>query len=140
MGMTPTPAAILQMRGTARADRVRPDMPAFDLVNEFPKPPSYLGPEGKRMWKNAGPQLVAAGVLQVVDLYPLEQLCYLWQRFRKAAKGGDQITGADTAALRGMFSEFGMTPAARRRVSAAKAAAKPESGNRFAKYRNNDAA
>jgi len=132
MGMTPTPAPLLVLAGTARPDRVRPDMPAFDLVNDFPKPPSYLGHEAKKMWKEVGPQLVAAGVLQVVDLYPLEQLCYTWQRFRTSAKAGAAITAADNAALRTMFSEFGMTPAARRRVAASKAIPTEGAANRFA--------
>jgi hypothetical protein len=61
---------------------------------------------------------VACGVLQVVDLYGLEQLCYAWQLFRQKAKAGMDVTASENNALRGLFSEFGMSPAARRRVVA----------------------
>lgn len=68
------------------------------------------------MWGDLGRQLVAAKVLQVVDLYSLEQLCFAWQRFRAKAKAGMDLTAAEDTSLKSLFSEFGMTPASRRKV------------------------
>src|SRR5258706_11219130 len=114
-GRPPKPSAMLHLAGTARPSRVRSDEPKFDLVDVFPKPPRTLNADGRKLWNELGPRLVAAGVLQIVDLYPFEQLAYAWQHFRLKAKAGVRVPSADDAALRGLFSEFGMTPAARRR-------------------------
>ncbi|AVK20255.1 phage terminase, small subunit [Pseudomonas aeruginosa] len=82
------------------------------------------------MWNQLGPQLVAAKVLQVVDLYSLEQLCFAWQCFRKKARADMEATAAEQTALKALFSEFGMTPASRRKVSSA---GEKQAGNQFAK-------
>lgn len=113
------PPALKLLAGTDRKDRQEPaDVPKFEQVTEFPEAPQTLNADGAKAWQDLGPQLVAAGVLQVVDLFALEQLCYAWQRFRKKAKADMEMTASDDNALKALFSEFGMTPAARRRVAA----------------------
>ncbi|MFP1683351.1 hypothetical protein ACLD0W_12635 [Alloalcanivorax sp. C16-1] len=127
-GRKPTASNLKVLAGTDRPDREAPDAPEYDLITEFPEPPQHLNPDGAQMWGQLGPQLVGAKVLQVVDLYMLEQLCFAWQRFRQKAKAGIDITAAEDTALKGLFSEFGMTPASRRKVSSGSSKAK---GNRF---------
>jgi phage terminase small subunit len=129
MGRKPTAPHLKVLAGTDRPDREMPDAPEFDLVQEFPEPPQHLNPDGAEMWRTLGPQLVAARVLQIVDLYSLEQLCFAWQRFRQKAKAGLDLTAAEDTALKALFSEFGMTPASRRKV--ASGGDKPK-GNAFA--------
>jgi phage terminase small subunit len=130
-GRKPTAPSLKLIAGTARPDRATPDAPEYDLVNEFPAAPQHLNPDGMEMWHNLGPQLVGARVLQVVDLYSLEQLCFAWQRFRQKAKAGMELTAAEDTSLKSLFSEFGMTPASRRRVVSG---AEEKKGNQF---RNN---
>ena len=127
-GRKPTAPHLKVLAGTTRPDREVQDAPEYDLIDQFPEAPQHLNPDGAEMWRNLGPQLVKARVLQVVDLYSLEQLCFSWQRFRQKAKAGMELTAAEDTALKGLFSEFGMTPAARRKV--ASAGEKP-AGNRF---------
>jgi phage terminase small subunit len=81
------------------------------------------------MWRRLGDQLVSARVMQVVDLFSLEQLCYAWQCFRKKAKAEMEATAAETTALKSLFSEFGMTPASRAKVTSS---GEKEKGNKFA--------
>ena len=133
-GPTRTPKQFKVIAGTTRPDRDdRPGGgPQFPLLSEFPECPQHLNPDGVAMWKHLGPLLVASGVLQVADLYALEQLCYAWQLFRQKAKAGMDVTASENNALRGLFAEFGMSPAARRRVVAGITEAPPES--RFAKF------
>ena len=127
----PTVAPSLKvLAGTARADRQTPDAPEYDLVSDFPDAPQHLNADGAEMWCNLGRQLVKAKVLQTVDLYSLEQLCFAWQRFRQKAKAGMELTASEDNALKVLFSEFGMTPASRRKVSASGEKAK---GNPFEK-------
>lgn len=116
-GRKPTAPHLKLLAGTDRPDRKQEGGPEYDLIDVFPFPPQHLNPDGADMWKNLGPQLVKAKVLQVVDLYALEQLCFAWQRCRQKAKAGMEMTAAEDAALKGLFSEFGMTPAARRKVA-----------------------
>src|SRR4051812_44683921 len=127
-GRKPGAPELKVIAGTIRPDRGNSDAPQFEAVDAFPEAPQHLNADGASMWTRLGPQLVAARILQVVDLYPLEQLCYAWQRFRKKAKADMDITAAEDSALKGLFSEFGMTPAARRRVCSS---GEKEKGNRF---------
>lgn len=127
-GRKPTAPHLKVLAGTTRPDREVQDAPEYDLIENFPEAPQHLNPDGAEMWIHLGPQLVKARVLQVVDLYSLEQLCFSWQRFRQKAKAGMELTAAEDTALKALFSEFGMTPAARRKISAV--AEKP-AGNRF---------
>lgn len=135
-GRKPTAPALKVLAGTARPDREVPDAPEYDLIDDFPEAPQHLNPDGVEMWRTLGPQLVAARVLQVVDLYSLEQLCFAWQRFRQKAKAGMELTAAEDTSLKSLFSEFGMTPASRRKV--ASGGEKPK-GNAFAKNGRRDA-
>lgn len=129
MARKPTAPHLKVLAGTDRPDREVPDAPEYDLIDDFPDAPLHLNPDGAEMWRNLGPQLVSARVLQVVDLYSLEQLCFAWQRFRQKAKAGMELTAAEDTALKALFSEFGMTPASRRKVAAS--GHKPK-GNKFA--------
>lgn len=135
MGRKAKPTALKLIQGTSRPDRDPVDAPNFEQVEEFPAAPQHLNADGAAAWNDLGPKLVAAGVLQVVDLYALEQACYAWQRFRKKAKADMDITASEDNALKSLLSEFGMTPAARRRVASNLVdpdAPKKPKGNAFA--------
>lgn len=135
-GRKPTAPNLKVLAGTDRPDREVPDSPDYDLVEDFPDPPQYLNADGAEMWNNMGRQLVAARVLQVVDLFSLEQLCFQWQCFRRKAKAEMEPTAAETTALKALFSEFGMTPASRAKVSAGQEKSK---GNKFGNNGNRGA-
>ncbi|UXY46972.1 P27 family phage terminase small subunit [Stenotrophomonas maltophilia] len=128
-GRKPTAPALKVIAGTARPDREAPDAPEFDLIDVFPDPPQHLNVNGAAMWNDLGPQLVAAKVLQTVDLYALQQLCYAWQVQVAKQMAGVDITAAEQTALKALMSEFGMTPASRRKVSSGGVEKKP--GNKF---------
>jgi len=128
-GRKPLATGAKILTGTFRKDREPDNVPEFDHVEVFPSPPIILNADGVEMWNNLGPQLVNSKVLQTVDLYILEQLCYSWQRFRQTARAGADITAAENNALKGMFAEFGMTPASRTKITRGDGK-KP--GNKFA--------
>lgn len=129
MGRKRTDPNLKVIAGTDRPDREIQDVPKFDLIDDFPAAPLHLNIDGIQMWNNLGPQLVNTKVLQVVDLYPLEQLCVAWQMFRKKAKADMEITASEHQALKALFSEFGMTPASRSKVTAQN---DKNTGNKFA--------
>ena len=128
-GRKPTAANLKVLAGTDRKDRAEVDAPEFDVVDEFPESPATLDQYGAEMWRTLGPQLVNARVLQVVDLFSLEQLCYKWQRFKRNALAGNDMTAAEDMALKSLFSEFGMTPASRRKITSSD---EKKKGNKFA--------
>lgn len=113
-------------------ERAEADAPKFEQVKDFQPAPQHLNPDGAALWKALGDQLVACGVLQVVDVYALEHLCYLWQLYRQKAKAGLDVTASESNALKALFSEFGLTPAARKRV--VQNITEAPKGNRFAKF------
>lgn len=113
--------ALKVIAGTDRPDRNRsPETPKeveFDQVSSLPRAPSYLNRYGREMWKTLGSQLVRCGVLQTPDLYAFEQLCLMWQGIKTRAQLGEQIPIRDHAMLNSLFVQFGVNPAARRRVA-----------------------
>lgn len=115
-GRKPLPPQLKVISGTLQKCRETKPAPEFDLVEDFPHAPQHLNPDGASMWNDLGRQLMGAKVLQIVDLYSLEQLCFAWQRFRQKAKAGMELTAAEDTALKSLFSEFGITPASRRKV------------------------
>jgi phage terminase small subunit len=128
-GRKPTPHNLKVIAGTDRPSRApADDLPEFDLVSVFPDPPQHLNIDGASMWSDLGKQLVAAKVLQQVDLYLLQQLCYCWQRHCAKQRAGMDIMAAEDQALKSLFSEFGMSPASRKKVTSGGQKAE---GNKF---------
>jgi len=131
MSRKPTPHNLKVIAGTDRPDRAPPaDMPVFPTVFELPAPPQHLNTDGADLWRTVGTELVRARVLQSVDLPAFEQLCVRWQCMRQVAKAGMPSTAADDQALKALFSEFGMTPASRRKVGSG--GKEEKAGNKFA--------
>ncbi|MFT6094370.1 MAG: phage terminase small subunit [Pseudohongiellaceae bacterium] len=114
-GRKPKATALKILAGTNRPDRERVQALDFALIAEFPAAPQHLSIDGAKMWNTLGPELVRAGVLTVVDLYQLQQLCYCWQRHVKKQKAELDITAAEDNALKALFSEFGMSWNARQK-------------------------
>ena len=136
-GPAPTPSAILQLRGSWRADANKAD----------PKPkagrptcPAWLDKYAKAAWKQLVPQLDDMGVLTKIDGQALTLLCQTWGKWRRAEemiqKHGEvypiktdagevkylqqspyvSIARSASDQLARMFREFGMTPSARTRI------------------------
>ena len=129
-GRKPKPPALKLLAGTCRPDRERAESVTFDIVEDFPEPPQHFNTDGMDIWNDLGPKLVAAGVLSIVDLYQFQQLCYIRQCHAAKQKAGLNITAADDNALRGLFSDFGMSWNARQKSAVGD---KPKGG----KFTNN---
>lgn len=130
------PARLKILQGTARPGDV--DYVGFSPVSEFefPEPPPYLNVDGAELWRTFGRELIGSEMLQVVDLYALQTVCYAWQRFVLKAKAAGDISAADLNALRTLFAEFGATPDSRRAVGGARGTPGPQpSANRFNKFK-----
>lgn len=107
----------------------------------IPSPPSWLSTRAKAVWRELGGQLDVVGVLTVQDRRALELLCDAYDEWRSAREkilehGAtyESVTDAGGLAIkprpevaqasdawkrvRAMLLEFGLTPAARAKVSA----------------------
>jgi phage terminase small subunit len=100
----------------------------------FPPPPAHLNEDGREIWETMGRELTRCGVVQVVDLYALQQMAYMWQRHLAKARQDIDPISAEMIALKSIFSEFGMTPASRRRFGKDDGDAGKQT-NRFKKFR-----
>ncbi len=138
-GPAPTPASILQFRGTLRKDRVH-NPPTPGALQGRPVCPTWLDDEAKLAWKQLVPKLDLMRVLTRIDRNALARYCQLWSRWKKAElfiqKHGDtyplkddsgrikclmpfpQVAIAHKLAgqLTRLEQEFGLTPSARTRI------------------------
>ena len=111
--------------------------------------PRWLSVEARREWRRVVPELMACGLLTVVDRAALEAYCEAYALWRRATltmrKHGLTVTTetgyvqqvpavsiANNALklMRAFMTEFGMTPSSRSRVSVLQ----PETEDPFAEY------
>lgn len=146
-GPKPAPTALKILRGE-RADRINGQEPAPPAGPV--SAPEWLQGDGLVAWNQIAPQLLATGVLTVVDADALARYCALLVQWRKhlgiVERGGDVLVIRDEAgkvrytqvapsaslvnkygaALLRLEAEFGMTPAAR---SSIRVGEKPDAGD-----------
>ena len=136
-GPTPTPSAVLKLRGTYRKHRRRGE-PHPDQMP--PECPDWLDDVAKEAWAQLIPQLQQMGVLTQIDGNALCRYCQFWSRWKKAelfiAKHGEVYPLKDEqgklkclvqipqvaiahklgALLTRLEQEFGLTPSSRARL------------------------
>jgi len=127
------------LHGTNRADRANPAEPKVGAIPAGTEPPDWLGDRGKEAWGEILPILRAMKVATVADPVALGMLCDALAEYIEARRvvredGATYWTRGKSEMLRkrpeveiasdawrrakSMLSEFGLTPAARSRVSA----------------------
>lgn len=135
-GPRPTPTAILKTRGSRRAkSRKREPQPA-EASSDYP---SWLNQDARAAWRELAPQLQTMGVLKQIDTYALARYCHVWARWQKLERTIAEYTETSTIETKNgsyeqqrpevgianklmiilarLEAEFGMTPAARTRVT-----------------------
>ena len=137
MGRPRTPTRLKVLRGTTRPDRTVPKEPKPPTAPRSEAPPSWLSPKARPWWKRIRPLLVRMQVLSGADSLALGLLCDAVAEYIEArnvlAKRGATYTLASGEIRRRpewdiardawrraklMATEFGLTPAARAKVSA----------------------
>jgi P27 family predicted phage terminase small subunit len=122
------------LAGTDQPCRILPDEPLPELAS--PNAPTWLHREAKREWRRIVPELEALGLLTNLDRSALAGYCQSYARWYEAevairrdgmimttATGYQQQTPAVGIArqalsdMRAFASEFGLSPAARTRIS-----------------------
>jgi len=147
-GRKKTPTRLKMLQGTYRKDRA----PANEVFPEdkIPDPPKFLSKEAKREWSRMSVALFSLGLLSEIDRSALSLYCQAWGRVEKyekiiAEKGelyktqnGEvrvspvmSILNTAYTQLYKLITEFGLSPAARTRISTKKGTEKKGS---FAKY------
>jgi P27 family predicted phage terminase small subunit len=142
-GRTPTPANVLKLRGTHRADRH-----GARMVTECAEPdcPTMIRGRAAAVWARTVPLLVQARAISRIDADALARYCVAQAAWEKLvdrlgrcrnAKDFDAIAkvmrGLSATANR-LAGELGLTPASRGRVRAA-APEEPEHGKANGKAR-----
>lgn len=140
MGRPRKPTNLKVLEGTDRADRANPNEPKPNDLSATAQPPEWLGDNGKEAWSDLLPVLRGMGVVTIADPMAFALLCdalgeYIdaraWLKehedvYAVASKDGDltwrkrpEVEIAQDAWRRAktMLTEFGLTPAARSRVS-----------------------
>lgn len=141
-GRTPTPTNLRLLRGNPGKRRLSLD--EFRPAASIPSCPRHLKGEAKKEWKRVTEELLQYGMVSNVDRGALAMLCTMWGRYVNAEemieKASTQAPGSyglfvkspngypiqspwlavSNKAMeqyKGMCAEFGLTPAARVRVT-----------------------
>lgn len=69
------PTKIKVIQGTFRQHRAPKNEPKPSPISEDPRPPAWLPPAGKKLWKHLVPQLRTLGLLSDLYLPTLEATC-----------------------------------------------------------------
>ena len=136
-GPRPAPTALKMVRGD-RPSRIAQAEPEAPVSPEPPPAPDDLGEEAAEVWARHAPMLHAQAVLTEWDLEALARFCeavvMARHAYRSLLEDGLSIPGdaggqvrnpaaatwqAAANAVRQFAQEFGMTPSARSRISAA---------------------
>lgn len=135
----PTKLKILTGRGDGKdsAGRALPEEPAFE--REAPEPPPWLTDEALEEWERVAPSLEALDLLKPEDRAAFAAYCETWARYVGAVaeyrRDGLTVINPDSgrvgkhpavsiaenagAQLVRFANEFGLTPAAERKISKA---------------------
>ena len=136
MGRMPTPTAIKVLRGNPGKRALPKGEPRPAPAARVPSAPRWLSEEARAEWKRLAPRLHAVGLLTEVDTQALGLLCEAFAQY-VAAKGIVDREGLLLVSEKGnayqhpaaglmtqargelmkWAREFGMTPAARSRIS-----------------------
>lgn len=145
MGRNMKPTALKKLEGTYRSDRSAKNEMNGRVVTSLPRAPRSLDKYGRRAWAELGPRLVKSHVLQDMDMKHFEFFCTMtgyvmedMELIKKAKSRTEKYTnkaGATntvaSAHLKNLHSnlkiwspmarEFGLSPAARTKISIPKA-------------------
>lgn len=140
-GPAPKPTALKLLQGNPGKRSINKNEP--QPKSGVPRCPAWLDGEAKVCWKRMVPLLSAMGVLTLIDADALANYCDTWSRWKRAVlflqKKGDVYTIKDEdgkvkyiqqlpqvaiarnllAVLNRYQQEFGLTPAARSRLTIA---------------------
>ena len=130
------PTHLHLIQGTFRKDRA-PSKEIVPAPASWTKPPRGLDVYARRCWQQYAPMLLRLGLLTEADLQSFVLLCQTWARYERATvrlravyrqkpkvtmEAIEYIRKAEVSVeqasreLRQLWSEFGMTPAARSRL------------------------
>jgi P27 family predicted phage terminase small subunit len=143
-GPRPIPTHLKLLRGNPGHRPINPDEPKPVVPDYCPKPPPFVSGYAAEEWARIGPELHRLGLLTLVDTAPLASYCMAYERWRIAEEIIARVAVGDHA-MHGLLikrdnsvavnplvvvsrkaandmvrfaSEFGLTPAARSRISA----------------------
>lgn len=133
-GRRPTPTALKVLRGNPGKRPINQDEPR--PTPGPPEPPEHLDGEARKQWFRWCDELTSMRVLTKADREILAVMCDAWSRYVKAKKQVDKdgllvkspngypmlnpalsIVNKCAAQLRSFATEFGLTPAARSRIT-----------------------
>ena len=132
-GPKPKPLRLRVINGNATAEQRENQAVSYTPVVDFPSPPAHLNEDGRELWNTMSRELVASRVMEVVDIYALQQLAYLWQRHLQKARANEDMNAAENTVIKALLAEFGATPSSRRRV--AESGSNSKTKNRFRKFK-----
>lgn len=157
-GPTPKPTAVKKLAGNPGKRKLNQAEPQFNVPGRMLHAPDYLNEDGQQIWRELGGMLLKAGLFTTVDKYALGMFCASAARWMEAERVlrienaviSSPLTGAQYQnpwlgignrawdQMRRMFSEFGLTPAERSRLTVSATEEEPSLAEQLFLMVNND--
>lgn len=119
MGRPRKPTALKLLEGTARKDRTNENEPTYEATSGLDAPETLRDEEARRVFVKIRDILESKFVLTEADGFMLAQLANLESAVNEVWKAGDMPAVTALGRLEKFYTEFGMTPASRAKVSSA---------------------
>jgi phage terminase small subunit len=112
------PTKLHELQGTGRKARLAARAGELDLSGcPAGEPPSVLGDEGKRYWRELVEHEVYGRILTWADRGPLLHLCLLFERLIADAKAERTMTASERQTYHSLCMQMGLTPSSRSRIA-----------------------
>lgn len=113
----PKPRALKVLAGTDRPDRRNENEPQYEPTSGLMAPSSLRDAEAVRVFNEIREILESKFVLTLADSFALAQLANQESMVNELWTTGEKPTAAEITQLRMLYTEFGLTPASRVKVS-----------------------
>lgn len=85
-GRKSTPVALKKLRGTDQPCRINDNQPVYDKVTKLPPAPAWMTKTAKGIYKTKGKELIAIGIIEIVDLDMFLSYCIEYGRYIDVSK------------------------------------------------------
>ena len=130
MGQIPAPNSIRSLKGEKDKTRFLPEGISIDSLTELPEPPQWWKIDVVKMYEKKGAQLMAHGMLSILDVEYLGWYCLLGCKLNKLWQAEETPSMAMHTQLNSYAGHLGLNPIGRQKFQAPDKAKK---GNKFSK-------
>ena len=130
MARIPEPNQLRNLKGCRDKTRFLPEGVSITLLKKLPKPKKWWPAEVVEMYETKGAQLLAHGMLSILDIEYLGWYCLLGCKMDETWRDNETPSMAMYTQINSLSAHLGLNPIGRQKFQAPE---KPTEGNKFSK-------